>query len=213
MVKKQKTFNTLNIVTTAMLCAISVILSAIFHYFHLGEVGALLSPMHLPVFLAGILCGEWLGLICGVVSPLMANLASGTASPRFPDRLIPMVAELAVYGYLSGLLRRLFLKNPKTNKFSSILALVISMVAGRIPAAFVSAIFTTTQEKTYFVALWASLLGKFTSTWVGMIMQLVLIPAILLALQKSGVLLKYLPPQPTADKPDDTADPTRQRTD
>ena len=142
----------------------------------------------------------------------MANLASGTANKMFPDRLIPMVLELAVYGYLSGLLRKVFLKNIKKNVLSSVLALAISMIAGRIPAAFVSAIFTTTQEKTYFVALWISLLGKFTSTWVGIIMQLVLIPAILLALQKSGVLLKYLPqttsdlpPQSTADKPD-TAD-------
>ena len=37
------------------------------------------------------------------------------------------------------------------------------------------------------------MLGKFTSTWAGIIVQLVLIPAILFALQRSGVLLKYLP--------------------
>lgn len=190
---KQNTFNTLNIVTTAMLCAVCVILSAIFHYLKLGSVGALFSPMHLPVFLAGILCGPWLGLICGVVSPLMAFLVSGGSNPSFPDKLIPMIVELAIYGFLSGLLRRVFLKNPKTNKFSSILALVISMVAGRIPAAFISAIFMSTQGEAYFAALWTSLLGKFTSTWAGIIIQIVFIPLILLALQKSGVLIKYLP--------------------
>ena len=188
----KKTFNTLNIVTTAMLCAVCVVLSAIFHYLKLGSVGALFSPMHLPVFLAGILCGPWLGLICGVVSPLMAFLVSGGSNPKFPDKLIPMIIELAVYGFLSGLLRYVFLKNPKTNKFSSVLALIISMVAGRIPAAFVSAIFVSTGN-AYFAALGVSLLEKFTKTWAGIIIQLVLIPAILFALQRSGVLLKYLP--------------------
>lgn len=189
----KKTFNTLNIVTTAMLCAMCVALSAVFHYAGWGAVGALISPMHLPVFLAGILCGPWLGLICGVVSPIMSFFVSGASNPKFPDRIIPMIVELAVYGFLSGLLRYVFLKNPRTHKFSSVLALVISMVAGRIPAAFVSAIFVATEGKAYFVALWTSLLNKFVSTWAGIIIQLVFIPAILFALQRSGVLIKYLP--------------------
>ena len=192
----KKTFNTLNIVTTAMLCAVCVAWSATFHYLSLGSAGALISPMHLPVFLAGILCGPWLGLICGVVSPIISFFVSGAVNPRFPDRLIPMIVELAVYGFLSGLLRYVFLKNPKTNKFSSILALIISMVAGRVISAFVSAIFltlVTTNEVSYFTNLGISMLGKFTSTWVGIIIQLVFIPAILFALQRSGALIKYLP--------------------
>lgn len=192
----KKTFNTLNIVTTAMLCAMCVAVSAIFHYAGWGSVGALISPMHLPVFLAGILCGPWLGLICGAVSPTMSFFVSGAVNPRFPDRLIPMIVELAVYGFLSGMLRYVFLKNPKTNKFSSVLALVISMVAGRVISAFVSAIFmtlVTTNEVSYFANLGMSMAGKFTSTWAGIIIQLVLIPAILFALQRSGVLIKYLP--------------------
>lgn len=192
----KKTFNTLNIVTTAMLCAMCVAVSAIFHYAGWGSVGALISPMHLPVFLAGILCGPWLGLICGAVSPTMSFFVSGAVNPRFPDRLIPMIVELAVYGFLSGMLRYVFLKNPKTNKFSSVLALVISMVAGRVISAFVSAIFMTlvvTNKVSYFANLGISMAGKFTSTWAGIIIQLVLIPAILFALQRSGVLIKYLP--------------------
>ena len=192
----KKTFNTLNIVTTAMLCAVCVVLSAAFHYLQLGSVGALISPMHLPVFLAGILCGPWLGLICGVVSPVASFFVSGATNPRFPDRLIPMIVELAVYGFLSGLLRYVFLKNSKTNKFAAVLALIIAMVAGRAVAAFVSAIFltlVTTNEVSYFVNLGISMLGKFTSTWVGIRIQLVLIPTILFALKRSGVLVRYTP--------------------
>ena len=120
----------------------------------------------------------------------------GSVARRFPDRLIPMIVELAVYGFLSGLLRYVFLKNSKTNKFAAVLALIIAMVAGRVVAAFVSAIFltlVTTNEVSYFVNLGISMLGKFTSTWVGIIIQLVLIPTILFALKRSGVLVRYTP--------------------
>lgn len=189
----RKTFNTLNIVTTAMLCAMGVIIASSLHALGGREIATLFSPMHLPVFLAGILCGPWLGLICGVTSPLMSFLTTGGARPPFPTQLVPMIFELAVYGFLSGLLRNIFLKNPKTNKFSSVLALVISMVAGRIVSAFVSAAFlTSTNELSYFANLGVSMLGKFTSTWAGILVQIVLVPAIMFALQRSGVLLKYL---------------------
>lgn len=209
----KKTFNTLNIVTTAMLCALGVIIASSLHALGGREIATLLSPMHLPVFLAGILCGPWLGLICGVMSPLMSFLTTGGARPPFPTQLIPMIFELAVYGFLSGLLRYVFLKNPKTNKFSSILALIISMVAGRVVSAFVSAIFlTTTNELSYFANLGVSMLGKFTTTWAGILVQLVLIPAIMFALQRSGVLLKYLPAD-IASKPEQTEEQTIEQSD
>lgn len=201
----KKTFNTLNIVTTAMLCALGVILASAFHALGGREIAAWFSPMHLPVFLAGILCGPWLGLIGGVVSPLMSFLSTGGARPPFPEQLIPMIFELAVYGFLSGLLRYVFLKNPKTNKFSSILAIVISMIAGRVISAFVSAIIlTATNTQSYFVNLGISMAGKFVQTWPGIIVQLVLVPAIMFALQRSGVLLKYLPADIASKKPEQT---------
>lgn len=197
----KKTFNTLNIVTTAMLCALGVILASTFHHLAGQSVATLFCAMHLPVFLAGILCGPWLGLICGGLTPIVSFMSSGR--PPFPNGLIPMVIELLIYGFLSGMLRYVFLKNPKTNKFSSVLALVISMVAGRVVSAFVSAIFTTlsTPDSAYFIVLGQSLLHKFTTTWAGILVQLVLIPAILFALQRSGVLIKYLPAGFTAMQP------------
>ena len=211
----KKTFNTLNIVTTAMLCAVGVIVAPSLHAFGGREIATLFSPMHFPVFLAGILCGPWLGLICGVMSPLISFLTTGGARPPFPTQLVPMIFELAVYGFLSGLLRRIFLKNPKTNKFSSILALVISMVAGRVVSAFVSAIFltvATTNEVSYFVNLGVSMLGKFTTTWVGIVIQLILVPALMFALQRSGVLLKYLPAD-VANKSEQTEEQTIEQSD
>ena len=192
----KNTFNTLNVVTTAMLSALAVVISATFHHFAGAnwQIAILFSPMHFPVLLMGILCGPWLGLIGGTLTPVISFLMSG--GPAYTT-LVPMIFELAMYGFLTGMLRKVFLKNPKTNSFASILALVLAMIGGRLLNAVVGAIIiAATSEINFFVVLWTKLLGNFTSTWAGIIIQLVLIPAILFALQKSGILLKYLPDTP-----------------
>lgn len=201
---KNKTFNTLNVVTTAMLAAVAVILASVFHAFGDMTISSLFSPMHFPVLLCGILCGPYLGLICGVVTPLISFLSTGGARPPFPAGLIPMIAELAVYGFLTGLMRWVFTKNPKTNKFSSVLALVIAMVAGRLINAVVGAIVLAIASGNPLLVTFAQkFIGNFTSTWAGIILQLVLIPAILFALQKSGILLKYLSEQSNVEPADE----------
>ena len=197
--KNKNTFNTLNIVTTAMLSAVAIVSSSMMHQLFGREVGVLLSPMHFPVLLIGILCGQWLGLIGGMLTPVVSFLSSG--GPTY-DRLIPIIFELAMYGFLTGLFRSVFLKNPKTNRFASVIALVLAMIGGRLLNAIVGAIiYAVSGKMPFFVALGTKLVGNFTSTWAGIIVQLVLIPAILFALQKSGVLLKYLPDSPTVQAP------------
>lgn len=187
----KKTFNTLNTVTCAMLCAVAVVLASAFHHLGGQTMATLFSPMHFPVLLIGILCGQWYGLIGGVLAPVVGFLSSGR--PPFPNGLIPMVCELATYGFLSGLLRRVFLSNPRTIKFSALLALVISMVAGRLINALVGAIVLSVGGEAFGATFVAKLAGNFTTTWAGIVLQLVLIPAILFALRRSGVLVKYLP--------------------
>ena len=194
--KNKTTFNTLNIVTCAMLSAIAIVLSSMLHHLVGFKLAILFSPMHFPVLLMGILCGPWLGLIGGMLTPVVSFLMSG--GPAYTT-LVPMIFELAMYGFLTGMLRRVFLKNPKTNRFASVIALVLAMIGGRLLNAVVGAIiYAVSGEMNFFVALGTKLAGNFTSTWAGIIVQLILIPAILFALQRSGVLLKYLPDTPTA---------------
>lgn len=192
--KIKETFNTLNIVTTAMLSAVAIVMSSMMHHLAGYQLAILFSPMHFPVLLMGILCGPILGLIGGMLTPVVSFLMSG--GPAYTT-LVPMIFELAMYGFLTGLLRSVFLKNPKTNSFASVIALALAMIGGRLLNAFVGAIIYAISGKLpFFTALGTKLLGNFTSTWAGIIVQLVLIPAILFALQKSGVLLKYLPDTP-----------------
>ena len=191
-----KKFNTLNVVTTAMLCAFAVVISSAMHNLA-GSVTKSLSPMHLPVFMTGILCGNWLGLICGACAPVLGFLTSGR--PAFPNSMIPMMFELATYGFVSGLMRNIFVKNPKIHKFASVLALVVAMVAGRIVNGFAGGIVLAIGGAPLGASILAKLASGFTSTWIGIIVQLILVPAILFAMQKSGMLIKYLPEEPPID--------------
>ena len=185
-----KKLNTLNVVTTAMLCSFAVVMSASMHHLS-ADVARAFSPMHLPVFLAGMLCGQWLGLVCGACAPLLSFMSSGY--PIFPSGLLPMIFELATYGFLTGLMRNIFVKNPKTHKVASVLALAIAMFAGRVVNGIVGGIVMAMGG----APLWTSILMRFAEsfavTWLGIIIQLILIPAILYAMQKGGVLIKYLP--------------------
>lgn len=191
-----KKFNTLNVVTTAMLCAFAVVISSAMHNLA-GSATKSLSPMHLPVFMAGILCGNWLGLICGACAPVLGFLTSGR--PAFPNSMIPMMFELATYGFVSGIMRNIFVKNPKTHKFASVLALVVAMVAGRVVNGFAGGIVLAIGGAPLGASILAKLASGFTSTWIGIIVQLILVPAILFAMQKSGVLIKYLPDEHPID--------------
>ena len=186
---KLSMINTLNTVTCAMLCAVAVILASTLHAFMETGLANLFAPMHFPILLVGILCGPIYGLIAGIVTPLISALTNASFTYT---RAVPMMVELAAYGVITGLLRNVFLQNPKTNKFYSTIVLAIAMVVGRAIHAVVKA-FIVTSEQTFIAALWTYFAADFTSTWAGIIVQLVFIPAILYALLRGGILIKYIP--------------------
>ena len=210
---KVSNFNTLNTVTCAMLCAVAVILATAFHASPLlteHGVANLLAPMHFPILLVGILCGPVYGAIGGAVTPLVSYLMNGGGTFNV-QRTIPMMMELAVYGAVTGLLRKVFLKNPTTNKFYSTLVLIIAMVVGRSIHAIVKT-FIVGSGGAFFATLWANFLNNFTSTWGGIIAQLILIPAILYALLRGGILIKYIPDFPVRAARNKPSEPPTEET-
>ena len=194
--RKTHNFNTLNTVTCAMLCAVAVILASSIHAFFGRDVAKLLAPMHFPILLVGILCGPIYGAIGGAVTPLISYLTSaGTFNVQ---SMVPMIIELSVYGAMTGLLRKVFLKNPTTNKFYSTLVLIIALVVGRAILAIVKT-FIVASDAAFIPTLWANFLHNFASTWGGIVAQLILIPALLYALLRGGILVKYIPDFPVRE--------------
>ncbi len=85
-----------------MLLALGLILPLVTG--NIPRVGNMLLPMHLPVFLGGLLLGWQYGLILGAVLPLMRSLLFGMP-PLYPVALA-MTFELATYGAVAGALYR-----------------------------------------------------------------------------------------------------------
>ena len=74
-----------NLTLAAMLLALGLILPLVTG--NIPRVGNLLLPMHLPVFLGGLLLGWQYGLILGAVLPLMPLRDAAALSGRARDDL------------------------------------------------------------------------------------------------------------------------------
>ena len=104
--------------------------------FHAVGLGAVFSPMHLPVLLCGLLCGWPYGAFCGVAGPLLSCLTTGMPSAA---RLLYMAPELCAYGLFCGLLLR-FIRTGRTTA-DLYLTLVPAMVLGRVVGGAARAMF------------------------------------------------------------------------
>lgn len=144
------------------------------------EIGSMLCPMHIPVLLAGFLCGPWWGLLVGAIAPVLRFCLFGMP-PLFPTGLA-MCFELAVYGLVSGLLY--FRLPKKTGTLYG--ALVAAMILGRIVWGVVMVLISGAGGSTF---TWSAFLaGAFFNAVPGIILQLLLIPAVVLALRKAGLM-------------------------
>jgi len=151
------------------------------------EIGSMLSPMHIPVLICGFICGWQYGLAVGFISPLLRFIMFGM--PPFYPVGLAMSFELATYGALSGLLFILLVKKNLKNIFSIYITLVISMLIGRIVWGVVR-YFIAVLDQTMVFTFNAFMAGAFISAWPGIILHLILIPAILIALEKANFLNK-----------------------
>ena len=145
------------------------------------EIGSMLSPMHIPALLCGFLCGWPWGLAVGFIAPLLRSVIFGI--PVMFAGAIAMAFELAVYGSLSGLLHRLLPRK----KSSIYLTLILSMIAGRIVWGIVRLILSGLGGKPFTWALF--LAGAVTNAIPGIILHIVLIPLLVMGLERAGLSL------------------------
>ena len=147
------------------------------------QIGNMLLPMHLPVLFCGLLCGAGYGNIVGFVLPLLRSLLFGM--PVLYPNALAMAFELGTYGLVVGLLYGLF---QKKNIGTLYLSLIGAMIAGRAVWGIAQVILLGISDKSF--PLSAFMAGAFTNAVPGIILQLVLIPAVMLALQKFRLVNK-----------------------
>ncbi len=146
-----------------------------------GQIPAIakvISPMHIPVLICGLAVGWPYGLVVGLVTPLLRSLLFGMPA-LFPNA-VSMAFELAAYGLVSGLVCAAF---PEKNLKSVYISLVAAMLAGRVVMGLVNAVLYRFLGTPYgFREFFAA---GFVNALPGIIIHLLLIPPIVLAIEKA----------------------------
>lgn len=157
--------------------ALCYILPVALHPFSLGT---LLSPIHIPVLLCGLVCGGGYGIVCGIAGPVLSSLLSGMPPAAM---LVTMIPELAVYGLVAGLAMRLI--RTGSGLADIYISLTIAMLLGRIVGGIAKALFYTGGE-AFGLGIWVT--TYFVGTLPGIICHLILIPLLVFTLTKAKVI-------------------------
>lgn len=163
----------------AMLMAIGFILP--FFTGQIPQIGNMLCPMHLPVLLCGFLCGWRYGLAVGFLLPLLRSAAL-TTPPMFPTA-IAMAFELGAYGFLTGWL---YARSRWQCVFALYRCLIAAMTGGRIVWAVVRVILSGVSGQAFTWQMFLS--GALLTAIPGIVLQLVFIPAVMAALDRTGLV-------------------------
>lgn len=163
----------------AMCLAMSLLLPQVFHFIGYQQAGAVFLPMHLPVFIGGMLLGPIYGLFLGVFAPLTSFVLTGMPSA---ERVLFMICELATYGTVSGILFYYFKLSYK--KLGSLIALLISMLSGRLVYAIVISLATY----VFHIPLGGieAVIASVITGMPGILIQCFLIPPIVNVIEKGG---------------------------
>lgn len=135
-------------------------------------IGSSLLPMHIPVILCGLLCGPRYGLAIGFLLPILRSVFFGM--PLFYPNALSMAFELAAYGLVIGVL---YLRGKKKSIGYLYVCLIAAMLSGRIVWGGVMAVLLGVGGSAFTVK--AFLAGAFLNAVPGIILQLVLIPAVM----------------------------------
>ncbi|MGI6604999.1 MAG: ECF transporter S component [bacterium] len=165
-----------SLAVAGLLVAMAVTLPLAAHVIKVG--GPVLLPMHIPIFLAGLLLSPGLAVLVGVLSPIVSFLLTGMP-PLSPPMLPLMVVELATYALALSLLTR----HGITNIWVS---LPVTMVLGRVSlglaAAVIGPLFNFHVNPVIYVY------GAFIQGLPGLALQLISIPLVAAYLKRAHVV-------------------------
>ena len=158
------------LILTSLFIACGLLLPLAFHSFGMG--GRTFLPMHIPVFMGGLLLGWLPGVIIGALTPVLSCFLTGMP-PLIPS-LPMMFVELALFGLVSG-----YLYHDKRKNIY--FALLSAMIIGRLGAAFVLMLFSDIlgiklHPLTYVAA-------TFMTGLAGVVFQIVFIPILVKRLE------------------------------
>lgn len=166
-----------DMVKASLFLALGLILPYIFHL--TGMAGLVFLPMHIPVLLCGFILGSRYGLIIGFITPILNSVLTGMP-PLYPTG-VSMALELAIYGLVAGFLY-------KKKHINIFISLILSMLLGRVVSGVANYIMLTVGGKSFVLKMF--LTSAFVTSIAGIVIQLILIPIVVKALEnKKGMII------------------------
>lgn len=173
---REKTYK---LVLSALFLALCLVLPIITG--GIPTIGNMLLPMHIPVLLCGLICGWQYGLVIGFVAPLLRSVLFGMP-PMYPVALA-MAFELAAYGLIIGLV---YAAVHKRGLAALYISLLTAMIGGRLVWGVAEILLLGLAGNSF--TFQAFLSGALLTAVPGILLQLVLIPAVMVALDRTGVV-------------------------
>ncbi len=168
----------LNLALAAMFLALGLVLP--FATAQIQQIGNMLLPMHLPILLCGLICGWQYGGLVGFICPLLRFALF--SMPPMPMG-IGMAFELCAYGAIVG-----FLYGHSKWKcvISLYRSLILAMIGGRVVWGVARVIMIGAMHVPFGWEAFVS--GALLTAIPGIILQLILIPAIMVALDRAKLV-------------------------
>ena len=164
-----KNQNTKKLAYAALFLALCLVLPMLTG--QIPQIGSMLLPMHIPVLLCGLVCGWQYGAAVGFVAPLLRSVLFGMP-PMYPVAI--------------GLVYRRMAQKGAAGVYA---ALLTAMVAGRLVWGVAEVVLLGLGGKAFTAQTF--LAGALLNAVPGIIVQLVLIPAVMAVLQKAGAVKEY----------------------
>ena len=184
---KRKAYPVRRLVTAAICLALCWVLP--FLTGQIPEIGSMLSPMHLPVFLCGFIAGPVMGCAVGFIAPLTRSLMF-TMPPILPATA--MAFEMAAYGAISGALYILLAKPLGGSTGKLIARVYVSLIAaqliGRLIWGAARVVLLGLGDLPFSWSVFIT--SGFVEAIPGIIVQLVLVPLIVVALVRAKLVPK-----------------------
>ena len=165
---------------SAMFIAVGMVLPLLTG--QIQQIGSTFLPMHLPVILCGLICGWQYGALIGFILPFLRSVTFGMP-PLFPTA-IAMAFELATYGLVIGLI---YGRSHWQCVISLYRFLIAAMLAGRIVWGIVQIVLLGLIGKSFTWQMFIA--GALLNAVPGIVVQLTLIPTIMVALNRTGLVI------------------------
>ncbi len=163
------------LILTSLLLSLGIVLPLAFG--QLPQIGKILLPMHIPVFLCSFTCGSKYATPMAFLMPLIRF--SIFTLPLFP---LSVATELAAYGFFTDFIY----KRIKRKGLSGIyISLIFSMLLGRLVRIITQCIFLFIFDNRAAIPVFLS--GTVVLGLIGAALQLIILPPIILIVKKCGL--------------------------